>query len=116
VDLNSAAIVALIVAALPLFIIATVAVVVVAVIILIVAFIELIERPPRYWVLALSVILDFVLLGPIAIVSFWVANREPTLWATARGPVFVFATILLAATGLQWAFCQYRDNHDRKDA
>ena len=85
-DLNSAAIVALIVAALPLFIIATVAVVVVAVIILIVVFIELIERPPRYWVLALSVALDFVLLGPLAVVAIWVSNQEPTLWvATSTG-------------------------------
>ena len=115
-DINSAAVIALIAAALPTFIIALLIVIVFAVIILIVAFIELLERPPRYWVLTLSVILDFVLLGPIVVVSIWVANQEPTLWAAAKTPVLIFASILLIATGLQWTYCQYRDNRARKNA
>ena len=115
-DSNSAAVIALIVAALPLFLVASVVVVVTVVVVLILAFFKLLDSPPRYWVLTFSVALDFVLLGPLAVVSLWVSNQEPTLWMTAKAPVIIFAAILLISTGLQWIYCQYRDNHGRKHA
>ena len=110
-DSGSAAIAALILAALPFFIVTLIVVAISVILYLALAFIKLLEYPLRYWILTLSVILDTVLLAPIAIVSLWVANHDPALWAPARVPVLTFAAILLFLTGLQWIYCQYRDRH-----
>ena len=101
-------IIALVIAALPFVAVAVVIVGVVALAVLLIAFFQLLEKPIRYWLLYLSVVLDAFVLIPIAVAAKVVAGQDPALWASAKTTTLVFSAMLLVPTLLVWMYCKKR--------
>ena len=75
----------------------------------------LFEKPPRYWMLATMVTLNAVLLLPIWLASWFVADSEPELWLSARESVFTFSAYLLAPTALFACWCVSKSYRQKQD-
>ena len=105
----TAALVALVLAAIPFLLLGLLIAGFVLVIGAVSFLVSLAEQPIRYWFFAASVALDIILLVPLGLVSCAVSFIEPAVWKQAQVPVLVFAAVLLAPTlALHW-YCERED-------
>jgi len=103
-----AAVIAVILAALPFVLAGVVVVVGVAILVLIFAFVLLFQQPPRIWLLILCIILDVVLLVPVWLASWLISSSDPAIWQQAREPIYIFSLVLVSPTVLQSLYCLWK--------
>ena len=95
-----AAILALLLAAVPLVALGLAIAAVVVGAVLVFGFLALLEQPFRVWFLTLSLLLDVLVLIPLGFASWGAMVYSPGLWQQARGAVLTFTGVLLAPTVL----------------
>ncbi len=101
-----AAVLALVVAFLPLLLVGLVIVILAVALCLLLWFVEILEQPIRCWFYYVSVLLDIVVLVPLGVISLIAMAWEPQLWAEAKMPILVFSGVLLVPTVILHYVCQ----------
>ena len=96
------AVFALLLAALPFVALGLIVVAIFLVFVLLLGTVAILEQPPRYWMLAIMVALNSIVLLPIWLASWFVASSEPSLWLSAREAVFTFSAYFLGPTAVRY--------------
>jgi len=111
VNESFALILGLLIASIPILIIAILIVVVVGIFAALSSMKEIMETflmPPRYWFLRLTYVVDWIILLPIwAVVFLLQINRDVvTQWS----PLLIFTAVALTPTALSWVYCKWEDH------
>jgi hypothetical protein len=109
-DTWTAAIFGLILAALPLAVVALVSVVGIMGIAIIAALFWLLQQHPRVWLLALCIAFDAIVLIPVWLAAWLISSNDPALWNEARLPVHIFSAVLLVPTVLLFMYCMNKSS------
>ena len=110
------AVLALLLAVLPFVALGLLVVAIFLVVVVLLGIGAILERPPRYWMLAIMVALNSIVLLPIWLASWLVASSEPELWLSARDSVFTFSAYLLGPTAIFACWCELKSYRQRQDA
>ena len=110
---SSAAIAALLIASLPFVVLGLLFLVIVLIAGVLFGLGALFEKPPRYWLLAIMVALNAIILVPVWGASCLVARSDPAAWASVQEPVFTFSAFLVLPTAAFYAWCELKTHRTK---